>query len=192
MTRFISRNATCHWRIGRGVSITLAGFELKQVPGQRSQLMQSLAWNLVLPECLHDLQQYPLLCSEFSEEWPIEMAKNSHSSADIAYLHWHPLFLVQCHILFPVLLHLSSARRWRSYTSATTDSCLCSWNTAVQAFMVMTFSVWKCVTVMRTCMGMHFSTWLIHRRLGPLSLLHQGLCWPFCKCLKSTLLHSLF
>lgn len=56
--------------------MTLAGFELKQVPGQYSPLMQCLAWNLVLPECLHDLPQCPSLCSELFQEWPIETGKN--------------------------------------------------------------------------------------------------------------------
>ena len=73
---YASRNATCHWRIGRIVSVSLAGFELKQVPGQYSQLTQSSAWDLILPECLHDLPQRPSLFWELSQELHIEMGKN--------------------------------------------------------------------------------------------------------------------
>lgn len=86
------------------MSITLAGFELKQVPGQYSQLTQSLAWDLILPECLRDPPRRPLLCSELSQEWPVEMGEfitvcsavgrvvNSHRSGKKADFSLHLLW----------------------------------------------------------------------------------------------------
>lgn len=65
---YVIRNATCHWRMGRIVLITLAGFELKQVPGRYSHLTQSSAQGLMLTECLRDLPQWPLSRSELSQE----------------------------------------------------------------------------------------------------------------------------
>lgn len=98
------------------------------------------------------------------------------------------LFLVQCHAVFQFhsVFHLlgdggaTAGLQLANVSLAETPQCRPT---------VMIFSVWKCVTVMGTCTEIHFSIWLI---CGPLFPLHHGLCWPFCKCLKSTLLHSLF
>lgn len=61
------------------------------------------------------------------------------------------------------------------YNSTTTGYYISVAKTLQCRPMVMIFSAWKCIAVMRTCTGMHFSTWQTHGRFGLLSLLNHGL-----------------